>query len=167
MNERIIRGMRSNQVVEMILHHAPLEASPSFVQNTSLPEWTSSVDIMLATSTKINISKGHSGQMAMPPEQLAIVPVAKRIPILPTIEIWRKRDKEFWKELWEGNGEEKFSNWCEFLTGGGYIITPQGGSGYRFELIKYGSLLDAIVFHDIHGPGGRKKFGTDSMGQEA
>jgi hypothetical protein len=143
--------MKTNPVVDMILSNTP---PPPLVENTSMRDWTIPEATMAASDTKAKLSRRHGSKIQTPSARsTAPSPVEEPQPPRPTITIKRERDKEFWKEMWKDNGRALgFLELCEFLRGGGYTMSYQGGSGRRFELrAADGSSLDAIVFHNNHG----------------
>lgn len=75
-------------------------------------------------------------------------------PRLPLVYIQNEEDKDFWNRLLNDKGQETFRNWKSFLRNIGFTLTPQLGSGRRFEWRGHDRSNHAIVFHEPHGQNG-------------
>jgi hypothetical protein len=152
-------GKPTKACVEMIKQNAPLEFASS-TDDLNIPPL---YDPMTEgpSETRRRISKGRGSTALLPSiEQTKSISFKQGFQSRLTFTIGytlRTDVSDFWRDLINGKEKVKFT-WAQFcvaMTGIGYTITPQGGSGYRFKYDN-GSRSHTIVFHEPHGLGVQK-----------
>jgi hypothetical protein len=143
----------SSHIVAIIQRDAPIPAAPIFASNASSIAWSTQGTKLEVTETqkkrakecKVQSNTSRSLRRAVTASTIV------RPPCIPLIRIQKEEDRDFWNHLLNDKGQTTFCSWKSFLLSIGFSLTPQLGSGRRFEWKSHDGSHHAIIFHKPHG----------------
>ncbi|KAF4241515.1 hypothetical protein CNMCM8980_000874 [Aspergillus fumigatiaffinis] len=150
------KNATSSRIVTVILRDAPIPAAPTFASDASSIAWSTQGTDLEVTETQKKRAKGRKIP-SNTSRSLRMAVTASTVvepPSLPLVRIHKQEDKDFWNRLLNDKGQTTFRSWKSFLLSIGFSLTPQLGSGRRFEWKSHEGSHHAIVFHEPHGHNG-------------
>ena len=144
-------------IVDTIRRDAPIPAAaPTFATEAPSNAWSTPGTELAVTRTQEKRAKGRKVQpnTSRSLRRSATASPVVKTPSLPVIYVRKEKDKDFWNRLSKDKGQETFHSWKSFLQNIGFTLTPQLGSGRRFEWRDDDKSHHAIVFHEPHGQNG-------------
>lgn len=156
----IDKCMRNNvtpsHLVAIIQREAPIPAAPTFGSDASSIAWSTQRTDLEVTETQKKRARGRKVQSDTSRSLRRAVTASTVVepPSLPLVRIQKEEDKDFWNRLLNDKGQTTFRSWKCFLLSIGFSLTPQLGSGRRFEWKTHEGRCHAIVFHEPHGHNG-------------
>lgn len=156
----IDKCMRNNvtpsHLVAIIQREAPIPAAPTFGSDASSIAWSTQRTDLKVPETQKKRARGRKVESHTSRSLRRAVTASTVVepPSLPLVRIQKEEDKDFWNRLLNDKGQTTFCSWKSFLLSIGFSLTPQLGSGRRFEWKTHEGRCHAIVFHEPHGHNG-------------
>jgi hypothetical protein len=154
-DECMPKNATSSSIVDIIQRDAPIPAAPTFASDLSSIAWSTQGTDLEVTETQKKRAKGRKvPSNTSRPLRMAVTASTVVEPPRPLVRIQKEEDKDFWNRLLNEKGQTTFRSWVSFLRSIGFSLTPQLGSGRRFEWESHEGSHHAIVFHEPHGRNG-------------